>query len=144
MKGINSMRWRLHTRRLLIASFAAAALWGCGTTIQGRVVMPDGTAMSEADVVVYTLPRTASVKASKDGSFSLSGPISPDQEYTLIAEDREGNLGYVKGYKPKKGSNKNVVVRMSREVEGKDAVMEGGPSDGSGAGMGEKILKSSP
>jgi hypothetical protein len=138
------MRFSKMIFRILPLVIASSFFWGCGTTIQGRVVMPDGTAMADADVVVYTLPRTASIKAAKDGSFSLSGAISPEQEYTLIAEDREGNLGYVKGFKPKKGSNKNVVVRMSREVEGKDAVMEGGPTDGSGSGMGEKILKSSP
>jgi hypothetical protein len=129
--------------------FAAAAvalsafLAGCGTSLNGRVVKPDGSPLNDGEIVVYTTPRSESVRVDKDGSFSISDNIVPENSYTLIAEDKDGNMGYVRGFKPKKGSNKNIVVRMSREIEGKDAVMEGtGPTEG-GNGLGEKILKSS-
>jgi len=117
---------------------------GCGTTISGRVVKPDGGPLDSPDVVVYTDPRTESVRVDKGGDFSLSTGVTEGSEYTLIAEDREGNMGFVRGFKPKKGANKNIVVRLSRELESKDAVLEGGPSEGTTTGMGEKILKSSP
>ena len=35
-------------------------------------------------------------------------------------------------------------AQLSREIDGKDAVMEGGPNEGNTTGLGEKILKSSP
>jgi hypothetical protein len=131
------------TTTLLVTT---TGLWllGCGTTISGRVVKPDGGQLDSPDVVVYTDPRTESVRVDKEGEFSLSKGVVDGGEYTLIAEDREGNMGYVRGYKPQKGSNKNIVVRLSRELEGKDAVLEGGPSEGSTTGLGEKILKPSP
>ncbi len=117
---------------------------GCGTSISGRVVKPDGGALSDAEVVVYTSPRSESVRVEKDGTFKIAENVVPENDYTLIAEDKDGNMGYVRGFKPKKGSNKNLVVRMSREIEGKDAVIEGGgPAEGGGNGLGEKILKSS-
>ena len=134
-------------RRFALAAAAACAalVWtGCGTTISGRVVRPDGSPLSGAEVVVYTSPRSESVRVDKDGSFSISANVVAENDYTLIAEDREGNMGYVRGFKPKKGANKNIMVRMSREIEGKDAVLEGmGPME-TGSGPGEKILKSSP
>ncbi len=132
--------------RLFVLSLAAAALSlsACGTTLSGRVVKPDGGPLESPDVVVYTDPRTESVRVDKEGSFSLSKGVVDGNDYTLIAEDKEGNMGYVRGFKAQKGSNKNIVVRLSRELEGKDAVLEGGPSEGSTTGLGEKILKSSP
>jgi hypothetical protein len=120
------------------------SLMGCGTSISGRVVKPDGGQLDSPDVVVYTDPRTESVRVDKEGEFNISKGVVENNEYTLIAEDREGNMGYVRAFKPQKGSNKNIVVRMSRELEGKDAVLEGGPSEGQTTGLGEKILKSSP
>jgi hypothetical protein len=120
------------------------SLTGCGTSISGRVVKPDGGQLDSPDVVVYTDPRTESVRVDKEGEFNISKGVVENNEYTLIAEDREGNMGYVRAFKPQKGSNKNIVVRMSRELEGKDAVLEGGPSEGQTTGLGEKILKSSP
>jgi hypothetical protein len=117
---------------------------GCATSMSGVVVKPDGSKLTEPDVVVYTSPRTESVRAEKDGEFKISKNVLEDSEYTLIAEDKDGNMGYVRSFKPKKGSNKNIVVRLSREIDGKDAVMEGGPNEGNTTGMGEKILKSSP
>ncbi len=134
----------LGIRKGAIALASLLFLVGCGTTISGRVVKPDGGALDSPDVVVYTDPRTESVRVDKDGDFTLSKGVVEGNEYTLIAEDREGNMGYVRAYKPQKGSNKNIVVRLSRELEGKDAVLEGGPSEGSTTGLGEKILKSSP
>jgi hypothetical protein len=133
-------------RSILLAGIAAGALAlsGCGTTMTGHVVKPDGTRLSEANVVVYTSPRTQSVRAGKDGKFKISKNVVEENEYTLIAEDNDGNMGYVRSFKPKKGANKNIVIRLSREIEGKDAVMEGGPSEGQTTGLGEKILKSSP
>jgi len=129
-----------------IFSLAAVSimLTACGTTLSGRVVKPDGAPLDNPDVVVYTDPRTESVRVDKEGTFSLGKGVVEGSEYTLIAEDREGNMGYVRGFTPKKGSNKNIVVRLSREIEGKDAVLEGGPSEGSTSGIGEKILKPSP
>ena len=119
-------------------------LAGCGTTMSGVVVKPDGSKLTQPDVVVYTSPRTESVRADKDGEFKISKGVVEENEYTLIAEDKDGNMGYVRAFKPKKGANKNIVVRLSREIDGKDAVMEGGPSEGNTTGLGEKILKSSP
>lgn len=127
-----------------LAMAMALTLSACGTSISGRVVKPDGGQLDSPDVVVYTDPRTESVRVDADGEFSLSKGVVEGNEYTLIAEDREGNMGYVRAFKPQKGSNKNIVVRMSRELEGKDAVLEGGPSEGQTTGLGEKILKSSP
>lgn len=119
-------------------------LVGCGTTISGLVVKPDGTKLTDPNVVVYTSPRTESVRVSKDGAFKIGKNVMDENEYTLIAEDKDGNMGYVRAFKVKKGSNKDVVLRLSREIDGKDAVMEGGPNEGNTSGMGEKILKSSP
>ena len=127
----------------LWAALLPLLLAGCGTTMSGRVVKPDGSAITEPTVHVYTTPVTEKVRVEKDGVFKLKKNVSQDTLYTLIAEDKEGNLGYVRGFKPKKGENKNIVVRLSREVDGKDAVMEGGPTEGANSGPGEKILKSS-
>jgi hypothetical protein len=132
----NGIGWGLLLTPLLLA--------GCGTTMSGHVVKPDGSKLTEPNVVVYTSPRTESVRVGKDGAFKLGKNVIDDNEYTLIAEDKDGNMGYVRAFKPKKGSNKNIVLRLSREIDGKDAVMEGGPSEGNTTGLGEKILKSSP
>ncbi|HKP96328.1 MAG TPA: hypothetical protein VJ385_11285 [Fibrobacteria bacterium] len=132
----NGMGWGLILAPLLLA--------GCGTTMSGHVVKPDGSRLTEPNVVVYTSPRTESVRVGKDGAFKLGKNVIEENEYTLIAEDKDGNMGYVRSFKPKKGSNKNIVVRLSREIDGKDAVMEGGPNEGNTTGLGEKILKSSP
>src|SRR3954470_3985564 len=113
---------------------------GCATSMSGVVVKPDGSKLTEPDVVVYT----DSVRADKDGEFKISKNVLEESEYTLIAEDKDGNMGYVRSFKPKKGANKNIIVRLSREIDGKDAVMEGGPNEGNTSGLGEKILKSSP
>ena len=128
--------WRLSQLPLLLA--------GCGTTMTGHVVKPDGSRLTEPSVVVYTSPRTESVRVKDDGFFKIGKNIVDDNEYTLIAEDKDGNMGYVRSFKPKKGKNKNIILRLSREIDGKDAVMEGGPNEGSTTGLGEKILKSSP
>jgi hypothetical protein len=136
IKMRNCLGWGLLLSPLILA--------GCGTTISGQVVKPDGSRLTEPNVVVYTSPRTESVRVSKDGNFKISSNVIEENEYTLIAEDKDGNMGYVRSYKPKKGSNKNITLRLSREIDGKDAVMEGGPNEGNTTGMGEKILKSSP
>lgn len=131
-------------RLLSIGMAAVALLTGCATSISGRVVRPDGSPLKNVDVIVYTAPRSASVRADRSGAFKISDNVVPENDYTLIAEDRDGNTGYVRGYKPKKGGNPNVIVRMSREVQAKDAILlDGkGPRE-TGAGPGEKILKSS-
>jgi len=129
----------------ILAAVAAgcALLAGCATTISGRVVRPDGSALTNVDVVVYTSPRSTLARADKDGSFKIGKNVVPENEYTLIAEDKDGNTGYVRGFKPNKGGNENVIVRMSREVQAKDAVLEDNTSVETGIGPGEKILKSS-
>lgn len=131
---------------LLVAGAAvtALALSGCGTTMSGHVVKPDGSRLTDPDIIVYTSPRTQSVRAGRDGAFKIGKNVVEESEYTLIAEDKDGNMGYVRSFKPKKGGNKNIIIRLSREVDGKDAVMEGGPTEGNTTGLGEKILKSSP
>jgi hypothetical protein len=154
MKAVTSMKFKfsnskfIHLRKnslVMVFSLLLPLLFiGCGTTMSGRVVKPDGSELTDPNVVVYTSPRTESVHAGKDGTFKIGSNVVDENEYTLIAEDKDGNMGYVKGFKPKKGANKNIVVRLSREIDGKDAVMEGGPNEGSTTGMGEKILKSSP
>ncbi len=132
----NGLGWGLLLGPLLLV--------GCGTTISGHVVKPDGSQLTEPNVVVYTSPRTESVRVGNDGDFKISTNVLEENEYTLIAEDKDGNMGYVKAFKPKKGANKNIILRLSREIDGKDAVMEGGPNEGNTSGLGEKILKSSP
>ncbi len=137
------LKMRIHGRFLIAGLLSSTIFVGCGTTISGRVVKPDGSPLDNSEVVVYTSPRSGSVKVEKTGEFKISENIIAENDYTLIAEDKEGNMGYVRGFKPKKGTNKNIVVRMSREIEGKDAVLEGtGPSEG-GNGPGEKIFRSS-
>jgi len=138
------MRVRIYPKLLVGVALACVTLLsGCGTSLSGRVVKPDGSPLTDAEIVVYTSPRTESVRVEKDGAFKISNQVQPESDYTLIAEDKDGNMGYVRGFKTKKGSNKSIVLRMSREIEGKDAVLEGnGPSEG-GTGPGEKILKSS-
>lgn len=128
--------WGIALLPLLIA--------GCGTTMSGHVVKPDGSLLTDPNVVVYTSPRTESVRVGREGYFKIGRNVVDEQDYTLIAEDKDGNMGYVRSFKPKKGSNKNIILRLSREIDGKDAVMEGGPSEGQTTGLGEKILKSSP
>lgn len=135
-KTRNGLGWGLLLAPLLLA--------GCGTTMSGHVVKPDGSGLTDPNVVVYTSPRTESVRVGKDGNFKIASNVIDDNEYTLIAEDKDGNMGYVRSFKPKKGANKNIVLRLSREIDGKDAVMEGGPNEGNTTGLGEKILKSSP
>ena len=134
----------LRHKRAIVLVLLGSALWvGCGTTISGRVVKPDGSPLTDNDVMVSTTPRTEQVKVEKEGIFKIGENIVPGNDYTLVAEDKEGNMGYVRAFKPKKGKNPNLVIRMSREIEGKDAVLEStGPSEG-GSGPGEKILKSS-
>jgi hypothetical protein len=117
----------------------------CATTLSGRVVNPDGSALTQTEVKIYTAPRTSFVQVEPGGAFTISENVVPEQEYTLIAEDPLGNMGYVRDFKAKKGKNKGIVVRMSREIDAKDAVLEGGgPSEIERNGAGEKILKSSP
>jgi hypothetical protein len=135
-KTRNGISWGLLLTPLLLV--------GCGTTMSGNVVKPDGSRLTEPNVVVYTSPRTESVRVGKDGNFKIGRNVIEENEYTLIAEDKDGNMGYVRSFKPKKGSNKNITLRLSREIDGKDAVMEGGANEGNTSGMGEKILKSSP
>jgi hypothetical protein len=124
--------------------FIPLLLVGCGTSMSGLVVKPDGSRLTQPDVVVYTSPRTESVRVDRGGNFKIGANVIEENEYTLIAEDKDGNMGYVRSFKPKKGANKNIVVRLSREIDGKDAVLEGGATEGNTTGMGEKILKSSP
>ena len=118
-------------------------LTGCGTYMAGFVVLPDGSKIEDRKVIVYTDPWTDSVSIKNDGSFKIKKNVIVQNSYTLIAEDEEGNAGYVRGYKPKKGSNDNIVVRLAREIDGKDAVIEGGLREVQPTGPGEKIFKSS-
>lgn len=137
-------RFNLKNAAILTLVLAPLFLVACGTTISGRVVKPDGSELANPNVVVYTSPRTELVRAGKSGDFKIGSNVVEENEYTLIAEDKDGNMGYVRSYKPKKGANKNLIIRLSREIDGKDAVMEGGPNEGNTTGLGEKILKSSP
>lgn len=121
----------------------ALVLCGCGPSIKGVVVMPDGTRMEGMNIAVYTDPWSDSVVVRKDGSFTLSKNIQEKNEYTLIAEDSQGNLGYVRKYRLQKDKKENVVIRLSREVEAKDAVIEGSSYNIQDTGPGEKIFKSS-
>src|SRR5213596_3597169 len=102
----NGIGWGLVLAPLLLA--------GCGTTMSGHVDKPDGSRLTEPNVVVYTSPRTESGRVGKDSTFKLGKNVIDENEYTLIAEDKDGNMGYVRSFKPKKGSNKNIVVRLSR------------------------------
>ncbi len=132
-------------RSAAAVAFSTWVLAGCATTLSGRVVNPDGSALTQAGVKIYTAPRTSFVHVTSGGMFSISDNVTPEREYTLIAEDAQGNMGYVRDFKPHKGENKGIVVRMNREMDAKDAVLEGtGPSEIERNGAGEKILKSSP
>ncbi len=135
-KSVNFIAWGILVLPLMLT--------GCGTTMSGLVVKPDGSHLTEPDVVVYTSPRTESVRVDRNGNFKIGANVVEENEYTLIAEDKDGNMGYVRSFKPKKGANKNIILRLSREIDGKDAVLEGGATEGNTTGLGEKILKSSP
>ncbi len=130
---------------LLFSGLSLGAILGaCGTTVSGKVVKPDGSSLDNSNVIVYTSPRTESVKVNKAGAFVLKSNIVEGNEYTLIAEDNDGNMGYVRSFKPKKGANENILLRLSREVDAKEAVLEGGLPSHTPSGIGEKIFKSSP
>ncbi len=131
-------------RIVLFGISTALLLTACGTTMSGRVVKPDGTQLDNANVIVYTAPRTESVKVTKNGNFVLRANVVEGNEYTLIAEDDDGNMGYVRSYQPKKGKNENILLRLSREVDAKEAMLEGGMPANNPSGIGEKIFKSSP
>lgn len=128
-----------------VAGVALAALFliSCGPSLQGIVVMPDGSKLKDMEVTVYTRPWTDSVKAGNDGTFKISKNVQEKSKYTLIAEDRDGNMGYVKGFDPMSEKDKKIVIKLSRELDAKDAVMEGGVYNPPNAGHGEKIFKSS-
>ena len=112
------MVWKsLQNPILSLLAASVLLLTGCATSISGRVVKPDGSSLTHAEVMVYTSPRTASTRVDDDGAFNISQNVIPGSEYTLIAEDKQGNLGYVKGFKPKKGGNKDILVRLSREID---------------------------
>lgn len=134
----------IRNRLSLVLPAFGLLLCACGTTMSGHVVMPDGSRLKSQQVVVYTSPRTETVKAGKDGSFKINDNVVDGNDYTIMAEDQFNNIGYVRSFKPRKGSNKNILVRLSKEVEGKDAILEGGPMEVETSGVGEKILKSSP
>jgi hypothetical protein len=123
--------------------FICWLIFSCGPSIQGLVVMPDGSKLEEPNVVVYTNPWTDSVKVKKDGSFSIRKNVQERNEYTLIAEDPDGNMGFVKGYKLETKKDEKIVIRLSREMEAKEAVIEGDLYIDQDTGPGEKILKSS-
>ena len=132
-------------RKLSLPALASlcAFFTSCATSISGFVVKPDGSSLTNAEVLVYTNPRSMSTKVDERGAYEISKYVIPDNEYTLIAEDREGNTGYVRGFKPKQGGNKNIIIRMSREIQAKDAVLEGKNPTEPKSDPGEKILKSS-
>ncbi len=123
--------------------FLAVLLCGCGPKLKGLVVMPDGSPMITKNVVVYTKPRTDSVKVKADGSFTIGKNIDVKNTYTLIAEDKDGNMGFVRGFQPGKESDEKIVIKLSKELEAKDAVIEGELYINPDSGPGEKILKSS-
>ncbi|MFC1584345.1 hypothetical protein ACFL5V_02220 [Fibrobacterota bacterium] len=118
-------------------------LVGCGPSLKGMVVMPDGSKISEPNVVVYTNPWTDSVKVKNDGTFSIRKNVNDKNKYTLIAEDPDGNMGFVRGYQLSNENKDNVVIRLSREMDAKEAVIEGDLYIDQDSGPGEKILKSS-
>ncbi len=122
---------------------AGLLLSACATSMSGYVVKPDGSRMQSPDIIVYSDPWTDSVRVRKDGTFKIGRNVAERNKYTLIAEDVEGNQGFVRGFQPEKGENKNIVIRMAREVDGREAVIEGGPSQLQSSGPGEKIFKSS-
>ena len=127
----------------LITLFALLSLWGCGPSLKGVVVMPDGSKIKDMDISVYTDPRSDSVKVAADGTFKLGKNMIMTNAYTLIAEDKDGNLGFVKNFKPSDKPDEKVVIKLSREIEAKDAVMEGDLYINQDSGPGEKIFKSS-
>ena len=123
---------------------ACLLIIGCGPSLKGVVVMPDGSQLDSPDVVVYTNPWTDSVEVNKDGTFSIRKNVQERNEYTLIAEDAEGNMGFVKGYKLDAQKAEKIVIRLSREMDAKEAVIEGEIYFEQGTGpTGEKILKPS-
>ncbi len=127
-----------------IAITASVLFVGCGPSLKGMVVLPDGSKLNGLKVVVYTQPWTDSVPAKDDGSFSIGKNINPETEYTLIAEDKDGNMGFVKNYKPsEKKKDEKIVIKLSKEIEAKEAVIEGDLYINQDSGPGEKIFKSS-
>ncbi len=128
----------------LSGALAFALLIGCGgPAIRGFVVMPDGSQLKNTDVVVYSKPWTDSVKVDEKGEFKLSKGIDVRNEYKLIAEDKDGNMGFVKGYKLSENLEKKIVIKLSRETPAKDAVIEGDVYEQGDTGPGEKIFRGS-
>ena len=129
---------------MITVGLASACLFvACGPSLQGIVVMPDGSKLNGLQVTVYTKPWTDSVQTKDDGSFKISKNVEERNKYTLIAEDKDGNMGYVKGYDPLAEADKKIVIKLSREMDAKDAVMEGDVYNPPNSGHGEKIFKSS-
>lgn len=118
-------------------------LTNCGPSLRGIVVMPDGSQLTEAQVVVYTNPWTDSVKVKRDGTFTIRKNVGEQTDYTLIAEDKDGNMGFVRGFIPESEKKEKIVIKLSKELEARDAVIEGDLYINQDSGPGEKILKSS-
>ena len=129
--------------RNLFYLFIPVLFWGCGPSLVGVVVMPDGSKITNMSVMVYTDPLSDSVKVGADGTFKLGKNMIMTNSYTLIAEDGDGNLGFVRNFKPAENPDEKVVIKLSRELEAKDAVMEGDLYINPDSGPGEKIFKSS-
>lgn len=125
-----------------VALGALLLLAGCGPTLKGIVVLPDGTPIKGLEVGVHSKPWSDSVKVKDDGSFVLK-KIEPKNVYTLIAEDAEGNMGIVKNFSPSEKPNEKVIIKLSKELEAKDAVIDGDLFIQQDTGPGEKIFKSS-
>jgi len=130
-------------KKQILLVLLSSIFWACGPSLQGVVVMPDGSQIKDMKISVYTEPRTDSVKVKPDGTFKLSKNLVLTNAYTLIAEDKDGNLGFVKNYKPADNPKEKVVIKLSKEIEAKDAVMEGEVYINPDSGPGEKIFKSS-
>lgn len=136
----------IRTSRILTysASLAAIALMSaCGPSLRGVVVLPDGSPIKDMNLGVYTQPTTDSVVVKPDGSFKISKHVQKGATYTLIAEDREGNMGFVRNYQLQPDAKEKIVIKLSKELEAKDAVLEGELYIQQDAGPGEKIFKSS-
>jgi len=128
---------------LLSIPLVASLFVSCGPTLKGVVVLPNGTPTQNMKLAVYSQPPTDSVAVKPDGTFKISKRVAKGQTYTLIAEDRDGNMGFVRNYVVNPENTEKIIIHLSKEIDAKDAVLEGDVYIQQDTGPGEKIFKSS-
>jgi hypothetical protein len=115
---------------------------GCGPSIKGIVLYPNGNIVNDRKLTVYSNPWTESDRII-NGKFTLNKNIvvMNDYDYTIWVEDSIGNLGMVTGLFPKKRTK--IIIVFLRELTAKEAVIETDSIYQILDGAGEKIFRRS-